>query len=537
MACMHACKEKAFVHIRATGLPEQKGEFRLKTGVPVKNEKELKTFLDNVENRLEEIEVEKGETLWRKYIREPSGDLNEIERKRSEIILDEEYLATVTKWRPKTRDTHLKTRLRVLEKLLLREHVEAKPDVFGLRNKINEDHIAFQPVVLGKQMQRSDVYEILRKNADKAKRKAAWESFSKLSHKIEEDVGQLIKLRNEHIRESGYQTYDVYVLAQNMIDKAELLKLYDELCDLSEPFLSSVLDDIKDDLKIEELQPWDISYVIDQFVKPPDAHFPRDRILQKTKDLARSFGFVPEELPILIKQTDIPFGGLCFGIRIPTDMRILSNPRDGHRFYRTLFHEYGHALHGCFIDQGSFALKDEVGCFCEGMACIMEQFASDADWLRENTSVPETEIRRFVKANKISRLLRLRNLVALSTFEFQACDNPDQELNRLWSKTRSKYLFVQENETPQWASQSIFTTHPIYFQNYIIADLIAAQTIAHLKASHRTLLNNPRVSEFLISNYYAPGASVDWQDKIEKATGRKLSAKPLIQQLTSAHSE
>jgi peptidyl-dipeptidase A len=509
----------------------------VKPGIPVKNENELKAFLDNLENRLEEIEVEKGETLWKKYIREPSGDLNEIERKRSEIILNEEYLATVEKWKPKTRNTNLETRLRVLEKLLLREHVEAKPDVFGLRNKINEDHIAFKPLVLGKQMQRSDVYEMLRKNADRAKRKAAWGSFSKLARKIEEDLRQLIKLRNAHIQESGYEPYDAYVLAQNMIDKTELLNLYQELCDLSRPFLSSVLDDVRDTLKIGELQPWDISYIIDQFVKPPDAHFPRDQIFQKTMDLARSFGFVPEELPILIKQTDIPFGGLCFGIRIPTDMRILSNPRDGHRFYSTLFHEYGHALHGCFIDQSSFALKDEVGCFCEGMACVMEHFASDADWLQENTSVPEVEIGRFVKANKVSRLLRLRNLVALSTFEFQAYDNPDQDLNRLWSKTRSKYLFVQENETPQWASQSIYTTHPIYFQNYILADLIAAQTLAHLKDSHKTLLDNPEVSKFLISNYYAPGASIDWQDKIEKATGRKLSAKPLIQQLTSAHSK
>ncbi len=522
---------------RATGLSKQRGDVLLETGVLVKNESELEAFLDELENRLEEIEVEKAETLWMKYIRKPSGDLNEIERKRSGIILNDEYHATVKKWKPKTQNTDLRTRLRVLEKFLLREHVEAKPDVFSLRNKINEDHIAFKPVVLGKQMQRSDVREMLRKNADRAKRKAAWESFSKLAHKIEAEVKQLIKLRNAHVRESGYEPYDAYILPQNMIDKAELLRLYAELFNLSKPFLSSVLDDARDTLKIEELQPWDISYIIDQFVKPPDAHFPRDRILHKTKDLARSFGFVPEELPILIKQTDIPFGGLCFSIRIPTDMRILSNPRDGHRFYRTLFHEYGHALHGCFINQGSFALKDDAGCFCEGMACIMEHFASDSDWLQENTSIPEAEIRRFVKANKASRLLRLRNLVALSTFEFQAYDNPDQELNRLWSKIRSQYLCVQENETPQWASQSIFTTHPIYFQNYIIADLIAAQTITHLKDTHKPLLGNPEVSKFLISNYYAPGASVDWQEKIKKATGRRLSAKPLIQQLTSAHSE
>ena len=505
----------------------------MKPTISITDEKELKVFLDELENRLEEIEVERGETWWKKYIREPSGDLDEIERRRSEIILNDQYLFMVKKWKPKTRDTLLKKRLRALERLLLRERVEAKPDVFSLRNKINKKHIAFKPIVLGKEMQRSDVYEMLRKDPDRSKRKAAWESSSKLSRKIEKNVKQLMKLRNKHVKELGYETYDDYALLQNMIDKAELLNLYDELYRLSEPFLRSVLDEVKDKLKIDQLQPWDISYVMDQFVRPPDEHFPRNLIIQKTKDLAKSFGFVPEELPILIKQVDIPFGGLCFDIKIPTDMRILSNPRDGHRFYRTLFHEYGHALHGCSIRQDSFALKEDVGCFNEGMACIMEHFASDYDWLRQNISIPDEEIRRFLKANKVSRLLRLRNLIALSTFEFQVYDNPDQDLNRLWSKMRSKYLFVPENETPQWASESIFTTHPIYFQNYVIADMIAAQTIAHLKDTYGKLLNNTEVSKFLVENYYAPGASIDWQEKIKKATGQKLSAKPLVQELAT----
>lgn len=505
----------------------------MKPTTSITDESELKVFLDALENSLEEIEVERGETFWKKYIREPSGDLDEIERRRSKIILNDQYLSMVKEWKPKTRDVHLKRRLLVLERFLLREHVESKPDVFGLRNKINEEHIGFKPMVSGKEMQRSDVYEMLRKDPDGPKRKAAWESFSKLSRKVEKNVKQLMKLRNKHVKELGYESYDNYALLQNMIDKAELLDLYDELYKLSEPLLRSALDEVKDKLKIDELQPWDISYVIDQFVRPPDAHFSRDLIIQKTKDLARSFGFVPEELPIIIKQVDIPFGGLCFDIKIPTDMRILSNPRDGHRFYSTLFHEYGHALHGCSISQESFALKQEMGCFSEGMACLMEHFASDYDWLRENMSIPDEEIRRFLKAHKVSRLLRLRNLIALSTFEFHAYDNPDQDLNRLWGKTRSKYLFVPENETPQWASQSIFTTHPIYFQNYVLADLIAAQTIAYLKKTYGKLLNNAEVSKFLIRNYYAPGASVDWPKKIRKATGRKLSANPLVQELTT----
>ena len=500
---------------------------------PITNEAELRAFLDELEDRLEKIRVEYGENLYKKYLHEPCKDLNEIERKRSEIILNDYYLETVRLWKTKAKDQLLEKRLQAVERFFLRERVEALPEIFQSRNKINEEHIAFKPVVLGEELERTDVYEMLRKDSHASRRRAAWESFAELSRKIEADAKELMNLRNHSAEELGYKTFADYSLFQDLIDKGELLSLYDELSSLSKPILRSVLEEIKEKLGIEQLQPWDIRYAIDQFVKPPDEHFPRELIIPKVKELVKSFGLIPEELPILIRQADIPFGGLCFGIEIPTDMRILSNPRDGHRFYSTLFHEYGHALHGSFIRQEHYALKVEMGCFAEGMARILEHFASDHDWLRDNTPLSEEEILRFINARKASRLLRIRNLIAASVFEFKAYENPDQDLNRLWSQLRARYMFVPENETPQWAAQSIYTTHPIYFQNYILADVIAAQTIAHLREKYGRLLGNAEVSKFLIENYYSPGASIDWSEKIKKATGRKLSAEALVKQLTT----
>lgn len=498
----------------------------------IANEAGLKMFLEDLEDRLEKISVEYGENLYKKYLHEPCKDINEIERRRSEIILNDNYLKTVRRWKPKAKDKLLKKRLKALERLFLAERIEALPEVFESRNRINEEHIAFKPVVLGREMERTDVYEMLRKDSDASRRKAAWESFAELSRKIEANVKELMKLRNHNAEELGYKTYADHLLFQNLIDKGELLSLYDELSVLSEPILRSVLEEIKEKLDIEQLQPWDISFAIDQFVKPPDEHFPRDLVIPKVKELVRSFGIIPEDLPILIREADIPFGGLCFTIKIPTDIRILSNPRDGHRFYSTLFHEYGHALHGSFIRQKHYALKEEMGCFAEGMARILEHFASDHDWLRENTPLSEEEILRFVNSRKASHLLQIRNLIAASVFEFQAYENPDQDLNRLWSRLRARYMFVPENETPQWAAQSIYTTHPIYFQNYVLAETIAAQTIAYLGDRHGRLLGKAEVSKFLIENYYGPGASIDWPERIRKATGRKLSAKALVKQLT-----
>ena len=499
--------------------------------IKIDNEAKLASFLDELEGRLEEVDVEYGKTLWKKYLREPHGDLDEIEHKRSEIILNDDYFRVVKDWASRVKDKFLAKRVQVVKRLLLGERVEALPDVFALRNRTNEEHIKFRPVVMGKEMDRTDVREMLRKDPDRSKRKSAWESSAELSRKIENDVKRLMKKRNQNARELGYKTYVDYSLTLDMINKNELLKLYKELDRWSKPSFHAILEEIKEKLQIEHLEPWDISFAIDQFVEPPDEYFPKDQIIPKIKELVESWGVNTEKLPILIKQADIPFGGLCFFIRIPKDIRIVSNPRDGHRFYVTLFHEYGHALHGSFVKQVHYALKLDVGCFNEGMATILQHFTSDPDWLRMNTSLTNEEITRFVKATKASLLLRLRSLTALSIFEFLAYEDPEQDLNRLWSRTQAKYLFVSENETPQWAAQSIYTTHPIYFQNYILAEMIAAQTIQYLKEKYGQLLNKPKIAEFLIQNYYGPGSSVDWPEKVKRATGRKLGAEALVQQL------
>jgi len=498
----------------------------------IDTEGELKAFLDELEDRLEKVGIEYSETLWKKYLHEPCGDLNEIERKRSEIILNDSYFKIIKDWMPRARDHVLTKRLRTLNRLFLGERVEASPDIFTLRNKINEEHIRFRPVVQGREMDRTDVREMLRKDPDPSRRKAAWESSAELSHRIELEVKGLLKKRNNHAQDLGFKTYVDYSLSLDLIEKSELLRLYEQLERLTESSFRSVLEMMKEKLGIESLEPWDITYAVDQFVKPPDKHFPKHLIIPKVKELVRSFGIVPERLPILIKEADIPFGRLCFAIKIPTDVRIVSNPRDGQRFYNTLFHEYGHAIHACLVQQTHYALKHDMGCFNEGMATILQYFSSDHDWLRENTSISNEEILRFIRAERASKLLRLRSLMASSVFEFSAFENLNQDLNDLWSRTQARYLMTSENKTPQWAAQSIFTTHPVYFQNYVLAEAIAAQTIEHLKQKYGKLLNHPEISEFLIKNYYGPGSSIDWPEKIEEATGRKLSAEALAKQLT-----
>lgn len=209
--------------------------------IKVDDEAQLASFLDELEARLENVDVEYSETLCKKYLHEPHGDLNEIERKRSKIILNDNYLRIVKEWAPRVKGYLLARHVQVVKRLLLGERVEALPDIFVLRNRINEEHIRFRPVVLGKEMDRTDIREMLRKNPDRFKRKEAWESSAELARKVEDDVKQLMKKRNYHAQKLGYKTYADFSLTLDMIGKRELLRLYEELERLSRPSFQAIL--------------------------------------------------------------------------------------------------------------------------------------------------------------------------------------------------------------------------------------------------------------------------------------------------------
>lgn len=99
--------------------------------IKVDDEAKLVSFLNELEGRLESVDVEYGETLWKKYSSEPHGDLDEIERRRSEIILNDGYFRTVKEWASRIKDEFLAKRVQAMERLFLSERVEALRQKFS----------------------------------------------------------------------------------------------------------------------------------------------------------------------------------------------------------------------------------------------------------------------------------------------------------------------------------------------------------------------------------------------------------------------
>jgi hypothetical protein len=170
------------------------------------------------------------------------------------------------------------------------------------------------------------------------------------------------------------------------------------------------------------------------------------------------------------------------------------------------------------------------------MAETLAYFTQYSEWISSVSGLSPDEVARYQRESKPRRILRFRSLMAQAHFEIEAYSNLEDDLNRLYAGQEARYLCTPLNLTPRWAASSFPTTHPIYRQNYIIAEMIAAQTHATLREKFGSFwqldpAGRARLFSFLAENYYVPGASIEWPEKIRHATGQSLNVSALAAEL------
>ena len=258
---------------------------------------------------------------------------------------------------------------------------------------------------------------------------------------------------------------------------------------------------------------------------------------------AAALGFDAGRLPIRTVVRDIPFGGYNVAVRIPTDTRFLVNPSEGHSFYATTFHEFGHSLQAVFtavewpiLKEYEWVLGAHTAAYSEGMAEVLGDFTRRPDWLRTAAGLSDDEIenyrRELLPAQTSARLFELLcNLrIELAAYREIGADTAARERELV---AEIRMLDFPADEPPQWEANTWYTTYPVYWQNYILASAIAAQV-------HETLTDqfgpaassNSRVASFLAERFYAPGNSQPWSERIHRGTGRTLEPDALLRRMS-----
>ena len=225
-------------------------------------------------------------------------------------------------------------------------------------NAVEQGFNVFRATVGGQEMTDSKVRDVLKTATDSNTRKDVWEASKVVGAKVEQDLKELVTLRNQAAKELGFDNFHALYLYLNEQNGKDLIALFDDLDRLTkEPFANAKAEiDAKlskmYSMAPSELMPW---HYHDPYFQESPAVFETDLDAPyKTADilaLCRSF-YAGIGLPIdrVLTQSDLyekkgksPHA-FCTDIDREGDVRVLGNIVPNEYWMGTMLHELGHSV-------------------------------------------------------------------------------------------------------------------------------------------------------------------------------------------------
>jgi peptidyl-dipeptidase A len=429
-------------------------------------------------------------------------------------------------------------------------------------NAVEQKFNVFRAKVGDQEMSDSQVRKILKESTNSEERQKVWEASKKVGANVEGDLKELVKLRNEAATQMGFKNYHEMMLFLNEQTAPELLKLFDELDELTrEPFAKAKAE-IDERLakncgvKVADLMPW--HYHDPFFQESPavfdadlDAPFKNADILKLCEKFYEGIG-----LPIgdVIARSDLyekkgksPHA-FCTDIDREGDVRVLANIKPNEYWMSTMLHELGHSVYSSknIPQEVPYILRGEAHILTtEGVAMQFQKFSKQRLWL-EKMGVKVENPKAFDDAS--AKVLRNELLIfsrwcqVMLRFEKGMYEKPDQDLNKLWWDLVEKYQLVKRpagRSAPDYGAKIHICSAPVYYHNYMMGQLFASQvhhTIArevYDKADPSTVLyiGDKKVGDFMKKKVFETGRTLSWKELMKHATGEELSAKAFAKDL------
>src|SRR5262249_45787063 len=181
----------------------------------------------------------------------------------------------------------------------------------------------------------------------------------------------------------------------------------------------------------------------------------------------------------------------CMDVDHEGDVRVLCNIRKNERWMSTMLHEFGHAVYDKYNDRSlPFVLRTPAHTLTtEAIAMLNGRMSKDPVWLNVIAGLSVSNAQRVsASARKTLRsemLIFLRWAVTLVRFERELYRNPEQDLNRLWWQYVERFQKVAPppgRDHADWASKVHLASSPVYYQNYVLGELMASQILQHIHA-------------------------------------------------------
>jgi peptidyl-dipeptidase A len=430
----------------------------------------------------------------------------------------------------------------------------------GLETRFN----TFRAELDGERVTDNRIRELLERSGDVELRRRAWEASKQVGGEVVPELLELVGVRNDAARTLGFPTYYSMMLECDELDEAELFELLDRVEEGTRPLFERYKAGLDARLAerfgvpVEELAPWHYSDPF--FQEAPAAEVDLDPWFED-KDLEeltkRYFEAVGFDVSDLMARSDLyeregkSQHAFCIWMDRRDDIRVLCNLRPTEYWMNTMLHEFGHAVYDQGVDPALpyFLRASAHTLTTEASAMLLGRLSRNAEWLTTYAGVPEPDARAAAAALERARtaglLVAARWELVMCHFERSLYSDPSQNLNGLWWELVERFQLVRKPEgrdAPDWAAKIHLSVAPVYYQNYLLGEMMASQLQAHLLDDvlgggddvWTRYVTSPRVGEYLRGRLYRSGARVDWRGTIEQATGRPLDPAPFVAELARA---
>ena len=537
---------------------EEKGDAQLKT--------EAIAFLHEYDKKLAELEIPAALAQWKAANSGKAEDYEQVAAR--DLALREyhsdpeiyaqikRYVAVADQLTPiQARSLHraeLEFRGNQLPPEMLKQMVD-------LSTEIEKSLKTYRAELDGKRYSNNDLLEMLADEDDSQRREAIWRALKQVGAVVAPKIVELAKLRNRAARTLDFDNYWQMEIELQEHDPQQLMAVFTELEELTrEPFAQmkkNMDEELAARFKIEpsQMKPWHYDNPFFQ-AAPPSRAVDLDIFYEQKKkeditEIARKF-YSQIGLPIesVLQRSDLyerpgkDQHAFCIDIDREGDVRTLCNIKPTAEWMDTMLHEQGHAVYDLWIDRSlPRNLRAPAHIFTtEAVAMLFGALAKTPSWITAYADADPKQVNELAPAileqRRREQLIFTRWTLVMLHMEKSLYENPDQDLSALWWQYKEHFQMLRRPDgptNPDWAAKPHFTIAPVYYHNYQLGGLFAAQlrhALAEL-ADHRgpttTLSFNDRseFGKYLRENVFRPGRRWPWPEFVEKATGEPLTAR------------
>jgi len=430
-----------------------------------------------------------------------------------------------------------------IEEEVLRDIVERETQI---ENSFNTFRANFE----GGSSTDNQLREILQNEQNIDRRRNAWEATKQVGHHVAPQLLELIAIRNREARKLGYSDYYSMMFELQELNEQWVFSLLDRLEMLSERAFTEMKAELDAALKRKwgitetETYPWLYSDPFFQEFPAAGATESLDDVF-KDSDIEgltlahyRSIGLDIQDLlshADLYERAGKSQHAFCMDVDHEGDVRVLCNIRKSERWMSTMLHEFGHAIYDKYNDRTlPFLLRTPAHTLTtEAIAMLNGRMSKDPEWLMKIAGLSPAEAHRLsasaLKTLRSEMLIFLRWAITLIRFERELYRSPGTDFNRLWWEYVQRFQKVtppQNRDRADWASKIHLASSPVYYQNYVLGELMASQLLryVHLNvAQSESYVGNLQVGHFLVEKVFKPGARYDWNSMLTKATREQLN--------------